>query len=202
MKRIAFAFLLFAAMIFMACETTETVADNETQPVAQNVPAPAEPKTAPVKADSTQEEYMRSISGLGSGAVVSREDFEADKQKVLAIIEKLADVMKVYDYDGWLTYIAPESVEYWQNGRNLASASRMLPASVRAQIPNQRLRNLHDYFVYVFVPSRQDRTVDEIRYISPTDVKAVQVTAETDFVYYYFTKVDGKWLVHLPPVES
>lgn len=221
--------LLCAAFVFLSCETTESTVE---QPVTPPPPVEVQPavvapktETAPVEVPPpvvetppvevppveqppveetppVDEEYMRSISEIESGETVSREDFEEDKRKILAIIDELADVMKGFNYDDWLKYVEPESVKYWQNARNLASASKMLPVSVRTQLPGQRLRNLRDYFTFVFVPSRQDRNVDEIRYLSTTDVKAVQVTAESDIIFYYFRKIDGKWLVHLPPIAS
>ena len=60
------------------------------------------------------------------------------------------------------------------------------------------LKNLSDYFLNVFIPSRIDRKVTEIRYISPTEVKAVEVQGEKDIIYYEFEKVGEKWLVKLP----
>lgn len=158
------------------------------EPVKQ--PEPAEEKLV-------HEEYLRSISGMESGEV-SREDFEADKRKILEIIDKLADVMNKYNYDEWLTYIGPDSITYWQDQKNLANASQRLPVSVRAQLPSKRLKTLRDYFSFVFVPARKDRVVDEIRYISPESVKAVDVTDDSDVIYYNFKKIDGKWFVHLP----
>ena len=50
----------------------------------------------------------------------------------------------------------------------------------------------------IFVPSRKNRTVEEIRYISRDSVKAVEVRDETDIVYYNFVKTNGKWLVRIP----
>ena len=52
---------------------------------------------------------------------------------------------------------------------------------------------------HVFIPSRKISKVDEIRYISKTNVKAVEVREDKSIlVYYYFQKIDGKWLVNLP----
>ena len=60
------------------------------------------------------------------------------------------------------------------------------------------LNNLYDYFRFVFVPSRRGRDVDEIRYISLDQIKAVQMREDQDVVYYNFIKVNGKWMVKLP----
>ena len=98
------------------------------------------------------------------------------------------------DYDGWVKYIDEDTVKYWSNPQNLRKASKMLP--VRGLYMN----NLRDYFTYVFVPSRKGREVDEIRYISKNNVKAVEVSENSDIIYYYFKKIDGVWFVHIPPL--
>lgn len=168
------------------------------EPVKQ--PEPEKKVEEPIKKPQDkpeEEEYLRSISGMESGEV-SRKDFEDDKRKILEIIDELADVMNNYNYDDWLTYIELESINYWQSAKNLANASQRLPVSVRAQLPSKRLKTLRDYFSFVFVPARKDRVVDEIRYISPESVKAVDVTDDSDVIYYNFKKIGGKWFVHLP----
>lgn len=176
----------------------EVVKQPEPEPKVEEVVKQPEPKVEEALVD---EEYLRSISGMESGEV-SRADFEDDKRKILEIIDELADVMSSYNYDEWLTFIEPDSEKYWQNAKNLANASQRLPVSVRTQLPSKRLRTLRDYFSFVFVPARKGRVVDEIRYISPESVKAVDVTDNSDVIYYNFKKVDGKWLIHLPANEN
>lgn len=173
------------------------------EPKVEEVVKQPEPAKQPNPIEETlvNEEYLRSISGMESGEV-SRADFEDDKRKILEIIDELADIMSNYNYDEWLPYIEPDSVTYWQNAKNLTSASQRLPVSVRAQLPSKRLKTLRDYFSFVFVPARKGRVVDEIRYISPESVKAVDVTDDSDVIYYNFKKIDGKWLIHLPASDN
>ena len=99
--------------------------------------------------------------------------------------------MAKHDFNAWLTYIEPESIEYWSSPRNLLQASKRLPYK------NKRLNTLNDYFDLVFVPS-----IDEIRYISVDSVKAVQMQEEQDIVYYNFIKMNGKWMVKIPPLQQ
>ena len=62
-----------------------------------------------------------------------------------------------------------------------------------------QLNGIGDYFKHVFIPSRKRSNVDEIRYISKTNIKAVEVKDDgSTVVYYQFVKVNGKWLVHIP----
>lgn len=182
---------LLLLFFFISCETTAVV-----PPAGNTIPKPAAAVLVPERQKPTDDEYLRSINDIEDAALVSKEDFEADKKEILAIIDKLAVIMSDSDYDTWLSYIEPASVQYWKNPRNLAKASLLLP------VKGQKLNNLNDYFRFVFIPSRKNRKVDEIRYLSQTSVKAVQVSGDTDIVFYYFKKIDGKWFVSIPPLES
>lgn len=152
-----------------------------------------ETKKEEVKQDvKKNEEYERSV-GKSTTPAVTIQVFEEDKKDILNIISKLDTVMKNRDYKTWLTYLNDESIRYWSNRSNLAKAENRLP------VKGLQLRNLEDYFKYVFIPSRSGRRVDEIRYEDDRQVKAVQVNGDTDVVYYNFEKdAKGVWKLHLP----
>ena len=193
--------MLALAGIFVSCGSTKVPPVVEEEPVVsveEAVVAPepeiqAEEAVAEPVVAEADDEYSRSVGDVG----VSRDTFEDDKTKILRIIEELAGVMKDMDYKRWLTYVDNESVQYWQQSSNLKKAQNRLP------VKGLKLNTLQDYFKYVFVPARNGRTVTEIRYISDTYTKAIQVReAQDDVVYYYFNKINGFWLVHLPPIEN
>ena len=155
-------------------------------PSAQVSPSSSNDKTA-----AANEEYLRSVNNVD----VTKKTFEDDKTAIMATIDELSDIMAAGRYEAWLKFIDDESIRYWSNPKNLQRASKMLP------VKGLRMNSLRDYFTYIFVPSRKGRKVDEIRYDSKTDVKAVQVSQDTDIIYYYFNKINGKWLVHIPPID-
>jgi len=144
-----------------------------------------------VKTAAANEEYLRSVNNVD----VTQKTFEDDKAVIMATIDELSSIMASGRYEAWLKYIDDESIRYWSNPKNLQRASKMLP------VKGLRMNTLRDYFTYIFVPSRKGRKVDEIRYDSKTDVKAVQVSKDTDIIYYYFNKIGNKWLVHIPPID-
>ncbi len=140
------------------------------------------------------EEYERSINNMEGS--VSIEDFVEDKRDILSRIKKLDDVMDRKDFLTWKTFVEPESLSYWSLKGNLKKVSAMLP------IKGIQLNSLEDYFKFVFIQSRIGRQIDEIRYISDSYVKAVQVTDSQDVVYYYFIKLNGIWKLKLPPLND
>lgn len=137
-----------------------------------------------------KEEFLRSTQDVD----ISLEEFSADKIAIFQVIKELANVMEMRDYNAWKKYIEPASITYWSQQKNLIQAGKRLPNK-------RRLLNLNDYFNAVFIPARKGREINEIRYISRTSVKAVQMQKEQDVVYYNFVKLNGKWMVRLPQIS-
>lgn len=149
-----------------------------------------EPEPEPVIEKSKHAEYSRSVSEL-KGEVIPPDVFENDKKTILHIIDDLSEIMIKKDYRRWINYISPQSLAYWQNSANLEAVSARLP------VKGLTLKNLEDYFRLIFIPSRLNVTVDEIRYISSTSVKVVQVRGDQDIICYYFEKIKGEWMLIL-----
>lgn len=146
-----------------------------------------------VVVDESEEEYLRSINNLQAEEVVTKSEFEEDKAAILAIIEDLAEIMEEEDFNAWMNYISKDSKTYYSNPKNIRKAQKKLPDKTL------QLYGIKDYFKHVFIPARKNRRVDEIRYISKSYVKAVQVKDDSSIVvYYYFIKENGKWIVHIP----
>ncbi|MCR5045486.1 MAG: hypothetical protein K6A42_02785 [Treponema sp.] len=186
MKKIALTVIFAAvtALSFVACQSTKQEA-----PVATETAAPTEDDL----------EYQRSINKI-EGETVSKETFNADKAAILKKISELNVIMSKKDYNSWLKYISADSKKYWSDSYTLAKASEKLPKELKGI----KLRNLNDYFTYVFIPSRKGRQIDEIRYNSAESVKAVQVTKSEEenktkiTVYYNFVKENDDWKVEIP----
>lgn len=205
-KKIIFAFIVSAVLfsiIFSAC-ASKPVEENEDQK-----PAVVEPSEIPAEAsdedevilieeegDGSDDEYLRSIANLDGAEAVSKKEFTDDKNEILEIISELAIIMESKDTLTWLKYIDEESKEYYKNPVNLRKAQRKLPNKLI------ELKTIEDYFKFVFIPARKNSQIDEIRYISKTHVKAIQLREDLpDAIYYEFKKENGKWLVYIPPVS-
>lgn len=175
-------FLLLTTFVFVSCVSDKEVSKTDT--VIAPVTIPSENK------ESITDEYARSVSNLSNGTISTKE-FNQDKEEILKIISELSAIMKTKDYNTWLRYLTSDSITFGNNPKNLAAISQRLP------IKNYRLQNFQDYFEKVFIPSRMNRVVDEIRYESKEKIKAVQFLPEQDIIYYNFEKHDGKWLLQL-----
>ena len=200
-----FLFLLTLPISFLlfSCGSTPKVEEKEIQ-APEKVIVQEEPEEIidnsddvilidEVVVDETEEEYLRSINNLQAEEVVTKSEFEEDKAAILAIIENLAGIMEEEDFNAWMNYISKDSKTYYSNPKNIRKAQKKLPDKTL------QLYGIKDYFKHVFIPARKNRRVDEIRYISKSYVKAVQVKDDSSIVvYYYFVKENGKWIVHIP----
>lgn len=183
------AALIFTTLFILSCKTTETAAD--TASLQTDGKTSREQTEAQTAKSAENAEYSRSVSALGDKAV-SFDDFQRDKTDILAVIADLDKSMKNRDYTLWRSYLTPGSISYWSNKLNLQVIATKLPKKGIV------LRSLGDYFTNVFIPSRMGRNVNEIRYISRTEVKAVEVQDNKDIIYYEFEKINNRWLVKLP----
>lgn len=184
---------LIALLSFSSCVSSSKQSPADEKPaetVTEEKKRPEKPK-----AEKTAEEleYERATKDL-VGETVSKDIFEKDKAEILNKIEELNVIMKNRSYSQWLRYIEPNSINYWSQKKNLNAASKQLP------VKGIQLKSLEDYFNYVFIPSRMGKQIDEIRYISSSSIKAVQVRESTTVIFYNFKKINGDWRVELPPL--
>lgn len=145
--------------------------------------------------DEDEEEYIRSTQALSAEELVTKDEFTEDKAEILRIINELQSVMEKEDVEEWLTYVDKNSKSFYSNPSNIRKVQKKLPN--KAVI----LNGIGDYFKYVFIPSRKNREITEIRYISKTNTKAVQVKDDGSItIFYQFIKINGKWYVQLDRV--
>ncbi len=142
--------------------------------------------------EDDDDEYIRSTKDLSAEELVTKDEFAEDKAEILRIIKELQKAMEREDVEGWLKYVDKDSKNYYSNPQNIRKVQKKLPNKTIV------LNGIGDYFKYVFVPSRKNREITEIRYISKTNTKAVQVKENGKItVYYQFIKVNGDWYVQL-----
>ena len=205
MKKTIFLLTIFSAICLISC-------GSEPKPEEPKPAAPVEEKKESPKQDPIEDEvelinedvspvetddaeYIRSTQALSAEELVTKDEFTEDKAEILRIIKELQKVMEKEDVESWLSYVDTASKNFYSNPVNIRKVQKKLPN--KAII----LNGIGDYFKYVFIPSRKNREITEIRYISKTNTKAVQVNEDHSITrYYQFIKVNGKWYVQLDRV--
>jgi hypothetical protein len=206
MKKIYVLFALILGVYLISCGSTpvETAAvpvapavnNEESVPdEIEDVEDDVELINEDVKPEEDEEEYLRSTQALSAEELVTKDEFAEDKAEILKIIKELQKVMERENVEEWLTYVDTASKNFYSNPVNIRKVQKKLPNKAIV------LNGIGDYFKYVFIPSRKNREITEIRYISKTNTKAVQVNDDHSITrYYQFIKINGKWYVQLDRV--
>jgi hypothetical protein len=125
-------------------------------------------------------------------AKITPQVYDSTKTDVQAVIDHLNKLIQNKDYDTWLYNLTPEYIKAMSDPDFLAlqSESKVL------QKFNIRLRSLRDYFFYVVVPSRKVDRVDEIVFISETQVRAYMYDEKGEkLLLYELEKKDNMWKI-------
>ena len=205
MKKIYVLFALIIGVCLVSCGSAPVEEDAKPEaPVVEETKATDEIEDVEdevelinedVKAEEDEEEYLRSTQALSAEELVTKDEFAEDKAEILRIIKELQKVMEKEDVEEWLSYVDTASKNFYSNPVNIRKVNKKLPNKAIV------LNGIGDYFKYVFIPSRKNREITEIRYISKTNTKAVQVNEDKSITrYYQFIKVNGKWYVQLDRV--
>ncbi len=140
-----------------------------------------EPVDAPVAEDTEVVATFDTVS-------ITKKAFLETKSEIELVVGDLNRITFARNYDAWLEYLSTEYVDTYSDPAVLESVSSSLP------IKGIRLRNLRDYFMYVFVPSRQNMRVDDIQYVSPTRVYVIMELAPgSTAAIYILEKYGEKW---------
>lgn len=175
MKNLQIIFVLLIIIIPLACKSTPEPKTEDQVPPAQTEVKPETQVTKPVQGEAFDP------------STISKEQYETEKSEIEALVEVLNTITSSKDYNRWLGYLSDEYREFYSNPEVLKAQTSRLP------VKNLQLRNLKDYFNYVFVLSRQKCRVDDITYITPTRVKVIQKEPGKSLIIYNLEKFDGKW---------
>ena len=111
--------------------------------------------------------------------------------EIAVVIAELDAIIREQDYDAWVAHLSREYIARTGSPEFLAQASKSARLSSRKVV----LRSLEDYFVNVVVQSRLQATLDEIRFVDETNVKALTVVNGETYILYWLTREDGMWKI-------
>ncbi len=205
MKKIYFLFALLLCFSLVSCGSKPVAEEDIPEaPVIEEEPVEdvveVEDDVELINEDVSIEEdddaeYIRSTKALSASEIVTKDEFAEDKAEILRIINELQKVMEKEDVEEWLSYVDKDSKNFYSFPSNIRKVQKKLPNKAIV------LNGIEDYFKYVFIPSRKNREITEIRYISKTNTKAVQVNDDGSITrYYQFIKINGRWYVQLDRV--
>ena len=153
----------------------------EPEPIAEKTPMPVEEKKPePVAEKDT-------IIAEFEGVTITKETYDQTKTEMEKVVEQLNRITASKDYTKWLSFLSDEYQRQYSQAATLKTVSEALP------VKGIKLKSLKDYFSYVFVPSRQNVRVDDIKFVSPTRVNVIMKQGNVSLLIYAIENIDGKW---------
>lgn len=125
--------------------------------------------------------------------VVSTEVFTQTFSDVEKLIFLLNDIIKSRNYALWVEHLSAEYVRTMSDPAVLDEKNRS-PTLKRLGVT---LKSLQDYFSYVVVPSRANSRLDDLVFLSETEVEAIMVIGNRRVIVYKLVKIDGQWKIGL-----
>ena len=169
-------------------ETEETTAVEETES-AEPEETQTEPATEESETDQTSEQTIEEEADF----TVSEEVFTETFANIDELIAELNAIIREEDYDKWLSYLTPEYIEHFSSEEVLKNHSDQ-PLLKKYNI---KLRTLHDYFIYVVVPSRSNARLDDLVFLDNERVKAIMIIENQRTILYQLENRENNWLIGL-----
>lgn len=136
---------------------------------------------------AADEEVVAQFEGIS----ITKKDKEIAKSEIEEVVKKLNDITAKKDYGRWRYWLSTEYIKEFSKPDVLKKTSEGLPSNLKGK----QLKNIEDYFYYVFVPSRQNGRVDDIAYLTPTKVRVLKITSTQTLIFYNLEKIDERWLL-------
>lgn len=124
---------------------------------------------------------------------VSQEIFTQAFSQIEALINTLNDIIKREDYDAWTAFLSDDYKNRFAEPDYLLQLSQ----SAFLQKKDITLKTLKDYFIYVVVPSRANLRLDDLAFLSETEVEAIMVVGNRRVTLYRLIKIGNQWLIGL-----
>lgn len=128
----------------------------------------------------------------GPALVVSKEVYDQTFAEVNFFLKKIHSIILKKDFDTWKTICTEEYLKKYSTGQTLQELSE------KPQLKEQNivLKNIKDYFVEVFIPSRANTKLDKIEFVTKFRVKALSIIADKAYVVYLLEKDENnEWKI-------
>jgi hypothetical protein len=173
--------ILPAALLAAACVSRPPIQPSASREEgALPEPGPEQPVPAP-----------QEPAPPGGPFVVSEEVYEKTFGEIERFISSLNRIIREEDYEGWLSHLSEDYIRRTSDQAWLDSQSE----SPLLQQANIRLRDLHDYFTFVVVPSRTQAELAEIEFLDENHVKALSKLHGRRAILYLLVRDEGQWKI-------
>lgn len=151
---------------------------------------PEKPTSPPVPPEQPTPPQTGDLIKKGE-ILVTKEEYQKTFDDIHALIQDLNRIISAQDYTAWTTHLTPEYIKTFSDPKILNAISDQ-PMLKRQ---NLQLASLEDYFLHVVVPSRADARLDDLDFVSKTQVKAITVIDGKRYILYNLRLENGGWKI-------
>lgn len=151
--------------------------------------APAEPAEAASPSSQAGDDPAAAVKPI----TVSTEVFNQTFSEVERLIFQLNDLIRKKDFNGWKSHLGTEYIATMSDPATLRDISNS-PVLKRQGIV---LKTLSDYFYSVVVPSRANIRLDDLVFLTETEVQAIMVVGNKRVTVYRLIKIGDQWIIGL-----
>lgn len=194
-------FLLLCSLLFLlfSCRTPQqhTVPPASTAPTVPAppppLPAPEPKKEAPLQPAPKPSPPIEVSSPKveDENVKITQEEYKKTFQEVERVIDELNSIIKAGDYNRWEQYLTPKFISSVLDPENLKKINEQ-PLLKRNKI---EIKTLHDYFMYVVVPSRASVRLDDLIFTDQNKVKAFMFVRQDPVLIYQLEKNGETWKI-------
>lgn len=160
-------------------------------PAQEPVPKPEkEPPIQPAPEPSSPKE-VSSSKVEGENVKITQEEYKKTFLEVERVIDELNSIIKAGDYNRWEQYLTPKFISAVMDPKNLKKINEQ-PLLKRNNI---EIKTLHDYFMYVVVPSRASVRLDDLIFTDQNKVKAFMFVRQDPVLIYQLEKIGETWKI-------
>ena len=209
MKRIGFFFLVSLILVF-SCVTGPEPVSQPPAPAQDTTPAKVEPVVSPEPISQPAPPPQTAPPPIEEKhfdpSSITEERLATTKADVQALIADLNRIIRARNFNAWRSYLADSYFQEISSQDFLAAMTEELykrdqivatnTGKDPRRIPKKILKTPRDYFDSVVVPSRSNDRMDDLDYVSETQVKAYTVDNRGNWlVLYDLELIDGKWKI-------
>lgn len=198
-QALRFSIMGMCAAVLVGCSSTPAPVQPPPQappataqaPKSSQAAQPAKP-TSPPPASEQPPQGGTSNDLIKKGQIlVTKAEYNQTFEDVRRLILDLNRIIAARDYDAWTKDLTPAYVQKYSDLKTLDAISNQ-PMLKRQGFT---LSSLKDYFLHVVVPSRADAHLDDVEFVSKTQVKAITIIDGQRYILYDLRFQDGSWKI-------
>lgn len=202
-QRLRLLIIASATALVIGCASTSGTEKTAVRPKPQTVqtpqavnpvpsPAATPAKQPPPASANTQPPKPPAKDLIQKGEIlVTKEEYNKTFSDVHHLIDQLNRIISARDYHSWTEHLTPNYIKTYSDPKILDSISNQ-PMLKRQHL---RLVSLQDYFLNVVVPSRANARLDDLDFVSKTQVKAITVIDGQRYILYNLRFENGSWKI-------